>query len=61
MTRYRLNDLPGEMWVWDAESEDEATKLYMHQCFGVEAYDEYIEYCEEVGVDPKIEWTVENE
>lgn len=59
MTRYRLNDLLGEMWVWDAESEDEATKLFMHQCLGVETYEEYVEYCEEVGVDPKIEWSEE--
>ena len=56
MKRYELNGL-GEEWIFDAESEEEATSLLIIAVLGRHTtIEEYERYCEDVSTNPQIEW-----
>jgi len=61
MKLYRLNNQQGDQWSWYADSKKQATELYITQCHGVETLKEFKDYCKELNINHKIEWTVENE
>lgn len=60
MKNYMLNNL-GKDWIWEANSEEEATKIYIKEVCGAKTIEEYEQYCKEVNCDPRIDWEEENE
>jgi hypothetical protein len=60
MNKYELNNL-GKDWVFEADSEQEATSKYITQVCGAKNLEDYEKYCEEVNVNSKIEWALYEE
>jgi len=56
MNKYELNGL-GPIWVWEADSEEEATKIFLSEQ-GFKSEEAFIKYLtEDVGVkDAVISW-----
>jgi len=58
MDRYRLNDNPGEKWVYYAESPEGATREYLHQA-GFASLEDYQIYCKACCISPELKWKLE--
>ena len=56
MNVYELNDM-GKDWWWAADTEEEATKMYIEAVlFEGVSLQRYEEYCEEMAISSKIKW-----
>lgn len=55
MKRYELNGL-GDEWVFEANSEEEATKNFIWDICRAKTIEQYNEYCREVNVNSEIKW-----
>lgn len=55
MKKFELNGM-GESWIYEAHSEQDATLKYLDDIIGSNDERQYIDYCESIGVDSRIEW-----
>ena len=55
MKSYTLHGL-GSNWIYKANSEEEATSLYIKEVCGAKTIEEYEQYCKQVDCNPRIDW-----
>ena len=55
MKRFELCGL-GEDWIWEAETEEEATLMYIKDVCNAKTVEAYEEYMNSIDQDPTIDW-----